>query len=179
MGDSVLPYADLQTILFQIANRLNDRPIGMKPGYDLELGQYLCPNDLLLGRSTINPISGTHDASFNPEKRFKHLTAVIDSFWKRWERDYFHTLLIRQKWHVQSRNLTVGDIVMVKDKNVLRGNWRLARVHEVHPGADGKVRNVTLSYKMLEPGSNYSGGKSTYIKRSVHNLVVILPIDEQ
>ena len=68
---------------------------------------------------------------------------------------------------------------MMKDQNVLRGSWKLARVHQVHPGTDGRVRNVTLSYKILEAGAKYEGRKDTYVDRSVHNLVLVLPIDEQ
>ena len=51
IGDSKLTFAELQTVLFKTANLLNDRPIGMKPGVDVEMGSYLCPNDLLLGRN--------------------------------------------------------------------------------------------------------------------------------
>ena len=32
-------------------------------------------------------------------------------------RDYFHTLVLRSKWHTAKRNLQVGDIVLVKDSN--------------------------------------------------------------
>lgn len=52
IGNKVLSYADLQTVMFEIANLINQRPIGIKPGSDLDLGSYLCPNDLLLGRAS-------------------------------------------------------------------------------------------------------------------------------
>lgn len=51
IGDSRLTFGELQTVLFEIANLLNDRTIGMKPGIDVEMGSYLSPNDLLLGRT--------------------------------------------------------------------------------------------------------------------------------
>lgn len=62
-------------------------------------------------------------------------------------RDYFPTLIIRSKWHVDKRNIKIGDIVLVKDSNLIRGHWRLAQVLTADPGADGKVRNITLRYK--------------------------------
>ncbi|XP_045129019.1 uncharacterized protein LOC123514845 isoform X1 [Portunus trituberculatus] len=52
IGDNVLTFSKLQTTLFEISNILNERPIGIKPGCDPELGKYLCPNDLLLGRTS-------------------------------------------------------------------------------------------------------------------------------
>ena len=48
IGEINLTFSELQTVFFEIANMLNERPIGMKPGNDINMGCYLCPNDLLL-----------------------------------------------------------------------------------------------------------------------------------
>lgn len=48
---STLTFSDLQTAFFEVANLLNSQLIGIKPGSDITLGMYLCPNDL--GRSSI------------------------------------------------------------------------------------------------------------------------------
>ena len=69
---------------------------------------------------------------------------IVDSFWKRWTRDVFPTLVPRKKWHVENRNVAVDDIVTVADQNAVRGKWAVGRVPKVHPGADGRVRNVTV-----------------------------------
>lgn len=69
--------------------------------------------------------------------------------------------------------------MLVKDKNALKGNWKLAQVIFTSPGFDGKVRNVTLRYKLSIPGTKYNGQRDILIDRSVHNIVVILPIEEQ
>lgn len=53
MGDSILTFSELQTVVYEVANLLNSRPIGIKPGYDVELGVYLCPNDSLLGHNNM------------------------------------------------------------------------------------------------------------------------------
>ena len=44
--ENVLSFSELQTVMFEVANLLNERPIGLKPGYDINLGTYLFPNDL-------------------------------------------------------------------------------------------------------------------------------------
>ena len=82
---------------------------------------------------------------------------VVDSFWNRWIRDYLPTLIIRPKWHSSTRNLKVGDIVMVQDSNIVRGQWKLAQVCEANPGKDGKVRDVQIRYKALEANNTYHG----------------------
>ena len=60
---------------------------------------------------------------------------------------YAPTLVIQRKWNVHTRNLRLGDVVIVADRNVLRGEYRLGIVKEVFPDADGKVRRVLVTYK--------------------------------
>lgn len=38
IGSSILRYSDLQTVCFEIANLMNERPIGIKAGVGVELG---------------------------------------------------------------------------------------------------------------------------------------------
>ena len=51
----------------------------------------------------------------------------------------------RKKWQCVQPNLAKGDIVLLKDEETYgRRMWPLARVLEVHPGADGLVRVATV-----------------------------------
>ena len=61
-------------------------------------------------------------------------------FWRRWIREYLPSLQARQKWTEKSRNLRVGEMVLIADPSVPRGSWPLARVTRVFPGDDGLVR---------------------------------------
>ena len=45
--------------------------------------------------------------------------------------------------------------------------------------SDNFVRNVTIRYKLNKSGKSYKGQKDSTVNRSVHNLVIILPIEEQ
>ena len=69
---------------------------------------------------------------------------IIDLFWKRWNRDVFPSLVPRKKWQVEKRNVIPDDIVVVSDPSAFRGKWSIGRVLEVHPGPDGRVRNVEV-----------------------------------
>ena len=122
---------------------LNERPIGTKPGVDVELGSYLCPNDLLLGRTSIKAPVGKYMTENGIKNRLEFIERVTNAFWRKWQRDYFPTLLIRQKWHVDKRNVCEGDIVIIQDANSIRGHWRLAQVVAIEASRDGKVRDVT------------------------------------
>ena len=41
-----------------------------------------------------------------------------------------------------------NDIVVVADSNAVRGKLNLGRISEVHPGPDGRVRNVKVKTSM-------------------------------
>ena len=132
-----------------------------------------------MGPSTIEAPCGFWDESGKLNKSYAFKMKVVDLFWKNWMKNYFPTLIVRQKWHVSVRNFQKGDIVLVNDQNVLRGEWKLAQVVEGILGKDGKTRDVLLRYKINEPGKRYVGQRDIQVTRSVHRLVVILPVEEK
>ena len=142
-------------------------------------GSYLCPNDLLLGRATSSIPSGFMEQAVDVRHRWQFVQTIVNSFWKKWMRDFFHTLIVRSKWHTSKRNLHVGNLVLVKDSISLRGQWKLAQVCDVFTSGDNVVRNVAIRYKQQSPGVEYKGVQDTVIKRSAHSLVVLLPVEEQ
>ena len=179
VGNNILTFNELLTAFYEVANLLNERPIGIKPGNEVSLGSYLCPNDLLLGRNNIKVPKGIFDQSDNVNKRYQIINQVVSSFWKKWTRDFFPSLIIRQKWHVEIRNLRKGDIVLVQEKNAIKGSWKLAEVCNAPLSRDGKVRNVSIRYKVNDNSKLYEGKRDSIVDRSVHSLVLILPIEEQ
>ena len=179
IGDSILTFSKLQSTLFEIANILNRRPIGIKPVSNIELGRYLCPNDLLLGRSTGGVPSGIidQDPSFQDIMDFND--NIVNAFWKKWTRDFWPSLLVRQKWHFERRNLCVGDVVILQDSNAIKNYWKLGEIVVAGKSKDGKVRNVSIRYKPRKEGVNYKGLKDIIVTRSAHKVVVILPVEEK
>ncbi|KAL9953949.1 hypothetical protein ACROYT_G041431 [Oculina patagonica] len=179
IGENVLTFSELQTIYFEAANLVNERPIGRHPT-TTDDGAYLCPNDLLLGRSTPRVPSGPFRESANPRHRFEFVQNIVNGFWKRWTRDFFPSLLVRQKWHTSHRNVKVGDIVLIQDSNQIRGNWKLGRVTKAHESKDGKVRKVEVQYKNPKPNEpvrTYAGRGFVTVERPVQLLVIVVPVD--
>ena len=175
IGSNVLTFLELQTVFFECANIMNERPIGVKNSDHA----HFCPNDLLLGRSSIKAPTGNLDENLCPRKRFHFIENLTQTYWKRWQTHYFPSLILQQKWHVECRNLCKGDIVLVQDAKSFRGQWKMAEVHSAECSKDGKVRDVVLRYKNQNGKRSYTGSKDLYLNRSVHRLVVILPIEER
>ena len=75
----------------------------------------------------------------------KALAKTIIQLWKRWHTAYVQSLQSRQKWTRPQPNISVGDIVLLKDDSLKLHSWPLAKVTDVSPGPDGVVRVVTLT----------------------------------
>ena len=82
IGESILTFSELQTVLFEVANLINERPIG-RHLRSPEDDSYLCPNYLLLGRSTTRVPSGPFKESTNLRLRFEFIQNIVNSFWKK------------------------------------------------------------------------------------------------
>ena len=130
---------------YETAYLLNERPIGRHPTSPDD--KYLCPNDLLLGRSTSKIPSRPFTYSADPRRRFEFVQMVTDNFWKKWTRDYFPSLLIQQKWHTAHRNLKEGDIVLIQDSNLIRSQWKLGKVSKTFEGKTAKYAKFKYSIK--------------------------------
>ena len=180
VGGTRMSITELLTVLYEVMQLMNQRPIGSTVKEDGE-SRFLCPNDLLLGRASAAIPSLPWNYKSKGEDRFKIVQAVIDSFWHRWIMECAPSLVIRQKWHVARRNLVPGDVVMIADRNALRGEYRLAIVDRVKKGDDGKVRSCTLKYKMnsAKKGEGYTGCNYTFVDRGVQRLVLIIPCNEE
>ena len=127
ISNGILTFSELQTVLYKVDNLLNERPIGRHP-MSPDDRAYLCPNDLLLGRATSQVPSGPFDEKANNRQQFTFVQTIISTFWKKWTRDYFPSLLIRQKWHTSHKNMKTGDIVLIQDSNLIRGQWELSKL---------------------------------------------------
>lgn len=76
--------------------------------------------------------------------------------------------------------MAVNDVVMVKDENVPRNAWRLARVEEVFPSNDGLVGKVKLA--MATRSLDKQGRRANemqYLEWPVHKLVLIQEGDRE
>ena len=77
-------------------------------------------------------------------RRWRQVQYLAEQFWKRWVREYLPTLSKRQKWTTPRRNLKVNDLVLVKNEDLPRSQWALARIVATYPSSDGFIRTVDV-----------------------------------
>lgn len=140
-----LTYEEYYTFLTQIEAVLNSRPIcpiSQDPN-DLEA---LTPGHFIIG-DALNaiPEQNVENVSSNRLTRYQHIRQMVEHFWNRWKTEYLHNLQQRHKWKFQQNpQALIGSLVLLKDENSPPLHWPKARIVEVHPGADGLVRVVSV-----------------------------------
>ena len=181
----LLTKGELDTLFSDVMFIVNSRPLMKSANEDPLSGNPITPLHLLGGRSTLNVPVPEFNEKANLTKRLKFLQQTTDDFWKKWFAQVFPNLVPCYKWRTKYRNVQVGDIVLMKNSNVLRNEYKLAKVAEALPGPDGNVRRVKLIYKNLdsektkpmEVTKELKKVKFAETERSVQNIVVIVPND--
>lgn len=134
----------LRTLFTEVESTLNSRPLTSLSDDPKDI-HVLTPNHFLTGKKTKYFQSKEFTSSdLNNRKRWRSAQALANMFWARFIKEYLPTLQQRKKWNKINRNFIVNDIVLVKDENVSRSFWPLARIIDVHKGNDEIVRSCKL-----------------------------------
>ena len=96
IGQARFSFDELHTVIVEIEGILNSRPISYLNSDDIE--ELLTPSHLLVGRRILNlPDNLAHceegDEEFEVtnevlQRRAKHLSNVLNHFWRRWSKEY-------------------------------------------------------------------------------------------
>ena len=180
VGDSRLTPLELQTAFFKISNICNERPLGLsKPRED---GSYelITPNQLLLGRNAnVFPDDRSLANSLGVKARYQIVKHVTDNFWQRWSTHVSPALVLRQKWHEPSRNVCVGDLVMICEDSKVKAKYKMGVVDNVKYSSDNVVRSATVRYCNIQHNPKGDDEVTTMrVERSIQRLVLIMPVEE-
>ena len=136
LGQRAVTRTELETLLIEIEYVINSRPITTVTD---ELGDQkpLTPNDFLLGTS--QPA-----AEIDLNKMYSKKQRTLSDFWKKWSTSYLQNLLNIVPRFIERCTLKRGSIVLVKEDNIPRLKWPLAKVLELYPGQDQKLRTAKL-----------------------------------
>ena len=63
---------------------------------------------------------------------------------KRWRRVQELICKVWNRWFLPTKNLKVGDVVLVIEPDTPRRDWKIGRMKVVYPGHDGLVRVVDV-----------------------------------
>ena len=136
----------LNTAMVGVESLLNGRPlthVSVDPTDPIAL----TPNHFLLGRANANlpPDVFNSELPKVTARTWRDSQVIVTHFWNRWLKEYVPDRIERRRWLVSRRNLAVGDLVLIVDKDAPRGHWPLGRISAVHPGPDGIVRTAAVT----------------------------------
>nr|CAI5838764.1 unnamed protein product [Callosobruchus analis] len=140
MGNCALTFEELYTLLVQIEAVLNSRPLhplSVDPN-DLTA---LTPAHFLIGRPLLTtPEPDLTAINENRVTRYQHLQRLHQHFWSRWSKNYLSELQQRRKWKMTNGDITIGQLVLIRDDHLPPMKWRLGRVDSMIVGSDGLSR---------------------------------------
>ena len=150
---SRVTYEELLTLLAEIKLVITNR---LLVRLDDEISkEILTPNHLLFGRR-LNNVAQTNVENVDVTKK-------LDYFWNIWCHEYLTNLRETHKYYKDGRPMIQqGDIVLLEE-NCARALWKTAKVDEVIPSKDEKIRGVKVSY--IRNNNLYS------VKRPVNKLI--------
>ena len=145
IGLTVLTFEQLSTLFCRIEAVMNSRilvPLSADPCDGVNL---LTPGHLILGRPLVSlPEPVVDDCDVSIGSQWKRVQALAQQFWRRFQREYLHTLIQKQKWAIGSPNLRVGQLVLITKLNCSPLNWPVGIVEKIHPSSDNVVRVCTV-----------------------------------
>ena len=117
VGEVKLTFDELTAVLTQIEGYLNSRPLVAIP--NSEGLEALTPGHFLIGR----PIEALPDPKSYPLHHPLSLgdgacaQQLVRHFWKCWSQEYLVTLQKKMKWQQATKNLSEGDLVVLREDN--------------------------------------------------------------
>ena len=159
--------------MVEIESVIDARPITYVYDDTNSISYPLTPSDLVYGRHvTLTPNSAHHkiiSTHRSLTRRARHHKNLLQQVTKQWRKEYL-TSLREQSNARNKRNgvqeISVGDIVLLKNDSTNRIHWKIARVEELLPAADGKVHAA-----IVKVGN--SNKRPTHFQRVIQNLIPI------
>ena len=134
----------LRTFLCDTMAIVNCRPLTVDGLNDPLTTEPLTPNHLLTMKFKIilPPPGNFQRPDLYCRKKWRRVQYLANEFWTCWKKEFLQTLQERRKWGGQQRNVSIGDVVLIKEYNSPRKTWQLGLVIETIPSNDGLVHKV-------------------------------------
>ena len=179
IGRSTLHFEELLTLIVEVESVINARPITYIFD-DLEGDSYpLTPSELICGYMVSRL---PNDKEFEVistyvslTRRARHHRRLLQHFAKRCKQEYLLGIreVLSQSSQSKKRDVSVGDIVIVKNEQSKRQFWKLARVEELIVGKDGNIRSAKLS--MHSNGANCK----SFLRPLQHLVPLEIPVSKE
>ena len=163
-----------ETLSSQIANCINNQPIGIRNEVsDFESIDLLTPNRLRLGRNNERSPEGEMLTTVHPNKILDTNQQCFDAWFEVWLTSHVPKLLSQEKWFTSDRQPSKGDIVLfLKHESNISNTYQYGMIDSIHKGKDDVIRQATVKYK------NHQEQAFRFTKRAIRSLVLIRSFDE-
>ena len=64
-------------------------------------------------------------------EHWKQVQVLSDIFLKLWQNEFLRTLQARRKWPIEHSYVKPGDVILLGEKNVKRGDWPMGIIETV------------------------------------------------
>ena len=167
---------EFQTLLSSCERWMNDRPLCMEAD-NLNSELPITPNRLIKNcDSSTLPYDLTPLVDVDPKDRVTRMMVarreLHKKLWKTWKDTYllqFQATRLSASKHMPK--LEVGQFVLLREKNLKTGIWKLCRILELIPSKDGVIRRVKL--KVGDKTPSVDTIKTSIIFRHVHDIALL------
>ena len=129
---------------------INSRPI-TTVGTDPECPTVLSPSMLLTHKSDcVTGTPGDFDVKDMYKSQWKMVQHLANQFWTRWKGEYLNTLQKRRKWTDSVPDIQKGNVVLVRDKEVVRNEWPVGLIVNAIPSKIEKFAKQRLKFTGME-----------------------------
>ena len=145
---SCLRYYGVDTVLVETEHTLNSRLLTYIS--EENYAESITPQHLLYGRDVNRKNSYiNYFIASDARKQLSNLQQIVSHINKRFYNEYILALrerhhYERQSHHLHLQNVSIGDIVLVKDVNMPRLCWKKGLITKLIKGNNGLVRGVSL-----------------------------------
>lgn len=144
LGENAVSAEDFRTLLVQVEGCLNSRPLTPITDDPTDL-EPLTPAHFLTG----GPLQALPDPDLasiqlNRLNRWQLVQRKLQDFWRRWSTENLSQLQARNKNWKPAVDIAAGSLCVTVDSLQPPMKWKMGRIIQLHPGADGVTRVVTL-----------------------------------
>ena len=144
IGNAKLTSRQLAIILAEVEGIVNNRPLSTVTDHPDDLTP-ITPAELIIGRR-MDPLPDPNlrKNETNIVHLWRKRQATLNAFWKRWRNDYLLSQDIRKKWQKPTDDQILNRVVLIRDDNMSRNEWKLGRIVETYKSKDNLVRSVLV-----------------------------------
>ncbi len=168
VGRGQLDRPQLATLLKEVKQVINSRPLIQLPRGSVDDGEIITPNHLIYGHALVELPLGEKVGGRKPStgSYWSQKQSCLRQFKEKFKDQYLDSLLTLKKNLAPEAEPKVGDFVMMRLPNKKRHEWPLGIIQSVLPGIDGLGRRLRIRVQ---------GGT---VERSIYSVVVLRHVDE-